>query len=69
LTHFFDTEKYDLTNSFVIGDRWSDIQLAKNLGAKAIYIKGLHELTTEQELELRSTIVLETDNWNEIYTF
>lgn len=69
LTHFFDTEKYDLVNSFVIGDRWSDIQLAKNLGAKAIYIKGLHELTIEQEKDLRSTIVLETDNWNEIYTF
>lgn len=69
LTHFFDTEKYDLANSFIIGDRWSDIQLAKNLGAKAIYIKGLHELTVEQEAELRSTIVLETDNWNEIYTF
>lgn len=69
LTHFFDKEKYDLENSFVIGDRWSDIQLAKNLGAKAIYIKGLHELTDEQEKELRSTIALETDSWNEIYTF
>jgi imidazoleglycerol-phosphate dehydratase/histidinol-phosphatase len=69
LTHFFESEKYDLANSFVIGDRWSDIQLAKNLGAKAIYIKGLHELTVEQENDLRSTIVLETDNWNDIYTF
>lgn len=69
LTHFFDTGKYDLANSFVIGDRWSDIQLAKNLGAKAIYIKGLHELTSEQESELRDVIVLETDNWNEIYSF
>ncbi len=69
LTHFFDTDKYDLANSFVIGDRWSDIQLAKNLGAKAIYIKGLHELTAEQETALRSTIVLETADWNDIYTF
>jgi imidazoleglycerol-phosphate dehydratase/histidinol-phosphatase len=69
LTHFFDTDKYDLANSFVIGDRWSDIQLAKNLGAKAIYIKGLHALTEQQEIELRDTIVLETDSWNEIYTF
>lgn len=69
LTHFFDAEKYDLANSFVIGDRWSDIQLAKNLGSKAIYIKGLHELTEQQEIELRATIVLETDSWNEIYTF
>ncbi len=69
LTHFFDAEKYDVANSIVIGDRWSDIQLAKNLGAKAIYIKGLHELTKEQEVEFKETIVLETDNWNEIYTF
>jgi imidazoleglycerol-phosphate dehydratase/histidinol-phosphatase len=70
LEHFFNKEKYDLENSFVIGDRWSDIQLAKNLGAKAIYLTSpLHKLTDEQEIELRSTIVLETDNWNEIYTF
>jgi imidazoleglycerol-phosphate dehydratase/histidinol-phosphatase len=69
LQHFFDMEKYDLANSFVIGDRWSDIQLAKNLGAKAIYIKGLHALTEKQEQELRSIIALETDNWNDIYTF
>ncbi len=70
LTHFFNKEEYDLGNSFVIGDRWSDIQLAKNLGAKAIYLTSpLHQLTDEQENTLRSTIVLETNNWNEIYTF
>jgi imidazoleglycerol-phosphate dehydratase/histidinol-phosphatase len=69
LKHFFDTEKYDLANSFVIGDRWSDIQLAKNLGAKAIYIKSLHELTEEQESVLRDVIAFESDNWNDIYTF
>jgi len=70
LTHLLNNDQYDLANSFVIGDRWSDIQLAKNLGAKAIYLKsGLHELTEQQERDLRSTIALETDNWNEIYTF
>jgi imidazoleglycerol-phosphate dehydratase/histidinol-phosphatase len=70
LAHFFDKEKYDLENSFVIGDRWSDIQLAKNLDAKAIYLTSpLHQLTEEQEAELRSTIILETDNWNDIYIF
>jgi imidazoleglycerol-phosphate dehydratase/histidinol-phosphatase len=70
LAHFFDKEKYDLENSFVIGDRLSDIQLAKNLDAKAIYLTSpLHQLTEEQEAELRSTIILETDNWNDIYIF
>ena len=70
LKHFFDADKFDLTNSYVIGDRWSDIQLAKNLGCKAIYLKSpLHTLTAEQEQQLRSTIALETDNWESIYSF
>lgn len=70
LQHFFNTDQFDLTRSFVIGDRWSDIQLAKNLGCKAIYLKSpLHELTPEQEQALRPVIALETDNWQEIYTF
>lgn len=70
LQHFFNTDQFDLTRSFVIGDRWSDIQLAKNLGCKAIYLKSpLHELTPEQEQALRPVIALETDSWKEIYTF
>ena len=70
LQHFFDKDKYDLANSFVVGDRWSDIQLAKNLGCKAIYLRSpLHTFTEEQETNLRSTIALETDNWQDIYLF
>ena len=72
LTHLLNNEAYDLANSFVIGDRWSDIQLAKNLGAIAIYLTSplqTLKLTTEQEAELRPTIALETSDWNEIYTF
>jgi len=70
LQHFFDTANYDLQHSYVIGDRWSDIQLAKNLGAKAIYLHStLHTLTPEQEEALRPVIAFETDNWDAIYGF
>ena len=70
LSHLLSNPEVDLTNSFVIGDRWSDIALAKNIGCKAIYLKSaLHHLTPEQELELRPFIAFETETWSEIYRF
>lgn len=70
LGHLVSNKSFDLANSFAIGDRWSDIQLAKNLGCKAIwYRSSLHGLTAEQEANLRDTIVLETADWKEIYSF
>lgn len=70
LTALLNNKAFDITNSFVIGDRWSDIALAKNIGCKAIYLKSpLHALTSEQEAELRPYIAFETDNWNDIYSF
>lgn len=70
LRHLIGNPDFDLSHSFVIGDRWSDIQLAKNVGCKAIYFRSsLHSLTPEQESELRDVIVLETDSWADIYTF
>jgi imidazoleglycerol-phosphate dehydratase/histidinol-phosphatase len=70
LTHFINNPEFDLANSFVIGDRWSDIQLAKNLGCKAIYFRSsLHAFTPEQETALRNTIAFETADWSELYTF
>ncbi len=70
LAHLMNNPEYDLSHSYVIGDRWSDIELAKNLGCKAIYLKSkLHELTTEQYVAYANTIILETDNWQSIYEF
>ncbi|MEM6801905.1 MAG: bifunctional histidinol-phosphatase/imidazoleglycerol-phosphate dehydratase HisB [Bacteroidota bacterium] len=71
LTHYMDGS-YDLENSFVVGDRPSDIQLAKNLGAKGILIgRSVDELDDEWDLaELRKdTLVLETENWKDIADF
>jgi len=70
LTHLINNPAYDLSSSYVIGDRYTDIQLAKNLGCKAIYFKSpLHPLTPELDAELRSTIALETNSWADIYSF
>ncbi len=72
LTQYFDTAKYDLKNSFTIGDRRNDVLLAKNLGTKAIWLNnhsnlGGHEFTTNDDL--KDTIALETTDWEKIYEF
>ncbi|MCH2042634.1 MAG: bifunctional histidinol-phosphatase/imidazoleglycerol-phosphate dehydratase HisB [Saprospiraceae bacterium] len=56
---------YDLEQSFVLGDRWSDVELAKNLGAKGIYLN--QELTEEQKDA--SYLALNTTDWKAIYQF
>jgi imidazoleglycerol-phosphate dehydratase/histidinol-phosphatase len=63
LGEYFSND-YDLANSFVLGDRLTNIELAKNLGAKAIFIGDL-EIPTE----LQSYTALQCTNWNEIHEF
>jgi imidazoleglycerol-phosphate dehydratase/histidinol-phosphatase len=70
LKHLVNNPEFDMENSYMVGDRWSDIQLAKNLGCQAIYIKSpLHDLTEDEEILLRPHIALQTDNWKDIYAF
>ncbi|GAB3704272.1 bifunctional histidinol-phosphatase/imidazoleglycerol-phosphate dehydratase HisB [Spirosoma flavus] len=75
LTEYFNGN-YDLPNSYVIGDRLTDVQLAINLGAKAILFLPPNGLATVQTAdiggmteELRSAIAFTTDDWNKIYEF
>ncbi|MFK7924069.1 MAG: bifunctional histidinol-phosphatase/imidazoleglycerol-phosphate dehydratase HisB [Bacteroidia bacterium] len=66
------TGEYDLENSIVVGDRPSDIQLAKNLGAKGILlgrsVDGLDDEWDLNELK-KDTLVLRCEAWEEITDF
>ncbi len=70
LTHLLNNPEFDLANSYMVGDRWSDMQLAKNLGVKGILIKSPYlPLTEEQEIQYKDIIALVTDDWKEIAAF
>lgn len=58
LTHFMKGN-YDLDNSFVIGDRLTDVQLALNLGCGSILLSN----TSDYEATFT------TSSWQEIYQF
>jgi imidazoleglycerol-phosphate dehydratase/histidinol-phosphatase len=73
LTKYINNSDYDLENSIVIGDRITDVELAKNLGCKAIFINknenlGSNESKLEIE-EIKKSIALETVSWKAIYEY
>lgn len=69
LESYINNTNYDLKNSFVIGDRLTDMQLAKNLGCKGVFIDNNPALGAEEvsDKDLDSTIVLKTKSWELIY--
>lgn len=73
LTQYLNNPDYDIPNSFVIGDRITDIQLAKNLGCKGIWLNNDASLGAEEISDkvaaLQDTIALETTEWDKIYEF
>jgi imidazoleglycerol-phosphate dehydratase / histidinol-phosphatase len=66
LTKYLDGS-YDLANSFVIGDRVTDVILAKNLGAKAILIQEANFTAENFKGEMQAITRLISTDWNEIY--
>ncbi|MCZ4694548.1 bifunctional histidinol-phosphatase/imidazoleglycerol-phosphate dehydratase HisB [Ancylomarina euxinus] len=62
------SDEYDLENSFVIGDRWTDVELAKNLNAKAIFINA-EQSESEDQNDLKKQIALRTTSWDQIFEF
>jgi imidazoleglycerol-phosphate dehydratase/histidinol-phosphatase len=74
LTEYLNNDAYDIPNSFVIGDRITDVQLAKNLGCKAIWINnhpglGTSEVKDDVETLRKEIVSLETHCWEDIYQF
>ncbi len=74
LTGYLNNPQYDIPNSYVIGDRITDMQLAKNLGCKGCWLNnGTHlggaEIKDTIEDLRKSTILLDTMDWKDVYDF
>jgi imidazoleglycerol-phosphate dehydratase/histidinol-phosphatase len=73
LLDYLNNDRYDIPNSFVIGDRITDVQMALNLGCKAIWLKNNPDLggaeVKDKADELEAAVALSTTDWKDIYEF
>lgn len=70
LQEYIGNDDYDMKNSFVIGDRLTDMQLAKNLGCKGLWLNNDPNLLDDSlEALQKDTIALETTDWADIWEF
>jgi imidazoleglycerol-phosphate dehydratase/histidinol-phosphatase len=72
LSAYFNKEEYDIKNSFVIGDRITDMQFALNIGCKGIWLKNNEALGATEIKDpaaLKKVIALETKEWEDVYKY
>lgn len=74
LSKYINNPYYDLANSYVIGDRITDMQLAKNLNCKGLWLNmdstlGQTEISHAIDDLRRDVVVLETSGWADIYNY
>lgn len=67
LTQYLNNEQYDMANSYVIGDRITDVELAYNLGCKAILLQPDNSQVKGTKLE--KCCLLATTDWDRIAEF
>ncbi len=68
LKHYLKGD-FDITNSFVIGDRFTDALLAKNLGCHAIHIQCMLSKNHAHTWNEHEVVILHASDWKEIYHF
>ena len=74
LKQYINNPDYDIANSYVIGDRITDMQLAKNLNCKGLWLNidsalGQTEISDTIDELRKEVIVLKTSNWSDIYNY
>lgn len=63
------SEEYDLAGSYVIGDRPTDVELAKNLGTRGIFFASQNRMSELDTKNLQQSCALISDSWDDIFNF